>query len=390
MEEEKKKGAGWTKRYWWVPFAFIFMFLLAGGLYFISMMRQSAGKLAGGDNYDKFSANNAVYEDGAVASANTDFFALPGEEAAKPAVQAAATEKEGADLSPRDAADKADAAGSVQFATSGGGKAAPEASAQAGDELSLAAKLKARGSPLGGAGAQGSKSSGQARVTLFNNGPAAGTAASGSGTRGAGQVKGGKGGVLDALKGAFRSSVYGSRIASQDSAKNWIAKSFDATPEAELTIQYDEKMRTQLDVVNPNSIPQFLRDQDISAAGASSLKSSKVSAPGAVAEKEASADGEAGLAESLIPGMMNTMFSALTPKSKKGSDDSQDPLSKSDVGTSRGVDKQDTGTVDEYGYVSYGPADGFQTIYDSSGKFMGCTDNAAGLSIPSGSPGCPQ
>ena len=85
--------------------------------------------------------------------------------------------------------------------------------------------------------------------------------------------------MLSALKGAFRASFYGARIASHDSARSWIAKTFDATPEYDTAIQYDDKMRSKLDKINPDSIPKFLREQDVSAAEAKTLAAAEVGKP---------------------------------------------------------------------------------------------------------------
>ena len=147
----------------------------------------------------------------------------------------------------------------------------------------MSAKLQASSSLSGTGGRASSKTSGQAGTAAFEESGAV-TAVSSQQSRlnAAAPKRGGGSGVLESLKGAFRASIYGARIASADSAKGWIARSFDATPEATTTIQYEENMRSKLDVVNPNSIPQFLREQDISAGGARTLSTSKVSNPGPV------------------------------------------------------------------------------------------------------------
>jgi len=125
--------------------------------------------------------------------------------------------------------------------------------------------------------------------------------------------KSGGSAVLDALKGTFRASIYGARVASQDSAKSWIAKAFDTTPDYDTAIQYDENVRAKLDKINPNSIPNFLRDQDISAAEAKTLQASKVSAP--QVDKDAQSETKSYQPQtggsSLGGGMVNSMFSGL-------------------------------------------------------------------------------
>jgi len=50
------------------------VFLLAGGYFAITAMRQSAHKLAGGDNYNQLSANSAVYEGNASLPKEKNYF----------------------------------------------------------------------------------------------------------------------------------------------------------------------------------------------------------------------------------------------------------------------------------------------------------------------------
>ena len=56
---------------------------------------------------------------------------------------------------------------------------------------------------------------------------------------------------MNALKSAFKANLYGARLSSQDAAKGWIAKSFDATPEAETSIEYDPVEKPALTVTPP-------------------------------------------------------------------------------------------------------------------------------------------
>jgi len=86
----------------------------------------------------------------------------------------------------------------------------------------------------------------------------------------------GKVSALDSLKGAWKLSIYGARLASQDAAKSWTAKVFEGTPDEELSLEYDEKLKSSLDRVNPNSIPNFLKNQDIDLDPIKSLKPSDV------------------------------------------------------------------------------------------------------------------
>ncbi|MEI7528906.1 MAG: hypothetical protein WCK76_08170 [Elusimicrobiota bacterium] len=400
------KGTG-SKSYWWLPFACLFLFLLAGGYYAVTAMRQSAHKLAGGDSYNQLSANSAIYEGKVSVPKHDGFFdteedPLSGKRdeagadrmpAMKPLIdkdrgQAAAGEQGG------------QAVAAAEEDTGDGAAAAGKGARRGGGDGEMSAKLQAVSSFSGkGSGGNVSKTTGQGGAVAFQeNGAVAAVSAQQSGVRAAAPKRGGGGGVLESLKGAFRASIYGARIASADSAKNWISRSFDATPEAETTIQYEENMRSKLDVVNPNSIPQFLRDQDISAAGAKTLTTSKVSNPGldkeataAAAEKDKAEKDDS--AASMLSGMMGPMFgsSSLSPDTETPDTGEDENLSLTGTGKNGKAEDQPLlePVVDEFGYISYGDPNGTQVVFDSEGNLMGCTDNAAGMCLMAGAPGCP-
>lgn len=289
-EEEQEYGAEEssekkTKSYWWLSLVLIFLLLAGGGYYALTTVSQSAHQLAGGDSYGQLSANNAVYSGKAGAQQGGDFFAadeLEPAEAAGVAGAGAGPDKMKASggwkLSGRDTA-----AGVSAPAVSGAGEdeAGAENAAVSRDGETLEARLQAKAQgPRSGPGAQASRSSVNSHSEAFKDGgPAAGKPSVQRETSAAAPKKAAKGGVLDALKGAFRASFYGARIASHDSAKSWIARSFDASPEASMAIEYDEKMRAKLDRIDPNSIPKFLREQDVSAAEAKTLATSDVGKP---------------------------------------------------------------------------------------------------------------
>jgi len=84
--------------------------------------------------------------------------------------------------------------------------------------------------------------------------------------------------VLAALKNAFKMNLYGARQSSQDAARGWIAKTFDANQESRYSLGYDEKMK-DLDKVDPNAVPKYLREQNPEAGGANSLAVSDVGKP---------------------------------------------------------------------------------------------------------------
>ncbi|MCX5793790.1 MAG: hypothetical protein NTY45_16455 [Elusimicrobia bacterium] len=400
------KGKG-SKSCWWLPFACLFLFLLAGGYYAVTAMRQSAHKLAGGDSYNQLSANSAIYEGKASVPKHDGFFdseeepiAAAGNDAAgdrmppmKPLIdkdggQSSAAVQEGQQVPAAEGSSGEDADAAA--------RRAPKGQAERG---TMSDKLGAMNSFTGSRGGGGSKTSGPGGTAAFEeSGAVAAVSSQQNKVRAAAPKRGGGGGVLESLKGAFRASIYGARIASADSAKNWISRSFDATPEAETTIQYEENMRSKLDVVNPNSIPQFLRDQDISAAGAKTLTTSKVSNPGldkeataAAAEKDKAEKDDS--AASMLSGMMGPMFgsSSLSPDTEAPAADEDERLSLTGTGKNGKAEEEPLldPVVDEFGYISYGDPNGTQITFDDEGNLMGCTDNKAGMCLMAGAPGCP-
>lgn len=288
-EAQEEAGAGGKKNYWWLALSFLFLFLAGGGYYALTSMGKEAQKLAGGDSYNQLSANSAAYSRGSLEKAD-NYFSSDEEDplAARAEVAASAS-----------AADKRRALEARALAASGGGAASGSASVAGGGEESgdedapqagaarrgaFEGKLEARISGLGGLrGGGGAKSS-----AGFN--PGGEQSAGGAGVTagrpsvqretGAGAPKkAAPGGVLSALKGAFRASLYGARIASKDSARHWMARTFDASADVNTSLEYDEKMKASLDRIDPNSIPKFLRDQDITASDAKSLGVAEVGKP---------------------------------------------------------------------------------------------------------------
>ena len=275
-------GPKHARSYKWVSTAFVLLFLIVGGFVAWVTMKSAANKLTGGGKYNQLSANSAAYGGGPAAKAEKEegFFASEEELAkADPALK-----KELLD-------DSGNAAG--QSASDG---AALRASGQAGgaEGGNFSSGSGAR-SPASGSGFADRLFIKAISLGRLNGGPASKSAALGSeeadnnislrpaqpkdGAPGGGAVKGPKTSVMEALKSAFKANLYGARLASQDAAKGWIAKAFDANPDSPYSLEYDEKMKSKLDRVNPNSIPKFLREQDINATEAKSLGVSDVGKP---------------------------------------------------------------------------------------------------------------
>ncbi|OGR78001.1 MAG: hypothetical protein A2X32_11855 [Elusimicrobia bacterium GWC2_64_44] len=277
------------KRFWPAALALMLLVLAGGGYYALTGLDDTAHKLGGGSDYDRLSANSDVYDGTAGRGAkNSDFFPLDEEGARQAAYKAEGDAK----------LDRMNPA-----VIRGKGQLAAEASVSAGSpdipqpledvheskgvpreepqEGGMAEKLK--GKAYFAAGPGGKRSKGQSvggnTAAFEGTGALAGRASLQRETSQAKPRQAGKGGVMDSLKGAFRATFYGARLSSQDSARSWVSRAFDATPEAGTAIEYDEKMRSKLDRVNPDSIPSFLRDQDVNSAEAKRLATSEPGKP---------------------------------------------------------------------------------------------------------------
>ena len=95
----------------------------------------------------------------------------------------------------------------------------------------------------------------------------------------------------------------------------------------------------------------------------------------------------------MLSGMMGPMFgsSSLSPETEDTDTGEDDRLSLTGTGKNGKAEDQPLlePVVDEFGYISYGDPNGTQVVFDSEGNLMGCTDNAAGMCLMAGAPGCP-
>ncbi len=276
-----------AKGYKWVSLVLVFLFLGAGGFVAWFLMQNAAHKLAGGAKYVRLSGTPASYGTGVQAEQEQGFFASEEELAkADPSLKrelldtAAATGQAGRGTS-RTSASRAGGGGAAGGAAdgdiSGGSGSGGAASHGSGLENRLSARQGALGGPT--KGLPPSKAGGMERA---GGAGAASVRSAQSDTDKPG--RGGKGGpkpsVLEALKSAFKVNLYGARLASQDSAREWISRTFDANPGSRYSLDYpDEQMKAKLDRMNPDSVPHYLRDQSLDAAGARSLGASDVDKP---------------------------------------------------------------------------------------------------------------
>jgi len=284
-EEDEERGGFWfsfpglknIRNYKWLSTALVLAFLIVGGFVAWFTMKNAANKLTGGGNYNSLSANGASYGEGFAAKTEKEegFFASEEELAkADPAFKKELLDNPAAAALP--VSGKAGGAEGGNFNSGAGGGSGSRSSAQGSG---LSDRLNVRAIHLGQLnGGQASKAT-ALRPEEVRGGISAATAQSKNGAPGAGLAKGPKISVMEALKSAFKANLYGARLASQDSAKSWIAKAFDANHDAELSLEYDEKVKAKLDRVNPGSIPNFLRDQNMDATDAKSLGVSSVGKP---------------------------------------------------------------------------------------------------------------
>lgn len=400
--EEVEQAEDGKKSYWWLTLCLLLVFLAGGGYFALKAMRQSAQKLAGVEN-SSLSADSTVYTGDARSKADNVFAS----EEPAPAVKVGGSAlneklKPGwvkemvAESAAKGAASQASAPqGRQADETAQGGQSSAGASPNGG---SMSARLAAKASfgPHGGALASKTAAPSGAVGNFQSNGASVGKPSIQRKTTAAAPRKGGGGGVMDALKGAFRASFYGARLASQDAAKGWIAKSFDASPDAETSIQYDPKMKAKLDVVNPNSIPKFLRDQDMSAAEAKTLSTSEVGSPSM--DKDGTKDAldedsdyqNKKAAADLAKSMINPLFGGLSGLGDDSTTTETSDIAEDDEATTKRAQNPDAdpdlGNVDEYGNTTLSGDDGMNYIFDPDGKLLGC-DNGSMCILPGGD-GC--
>lgn len=336
-EEEDTPAGKKEKKFWLLSLGLILLLLVGGGFYAVTGMRQAAHKLGGGSDYEQLSANSSVYDGRAVgAASNVNYFPLDEDAARAQAAKAAGGGRINAALIRTRAELVAEANGKRPVQ----GTAADEQEEPSSDERTAAAasagqaamaeKLQVRASLSGGATGPGSAKKSAAAAAggtgaFQGNGTVIGRATAQRETNSSTPKGASRGSVMEGLKGAFKATFYGARLSSKDAARNWTARAFDGSAEAATAIQYDEELR-KLDKVNPDAIPGFLRDQDLSAAGAKTLAVSEVAKP--KIDKDGTKEALAGdkdyqSSKNMLSGsLINDMFKGLTGT---GSPPSQNP-----------------------------------------------------------------
>lgn len=391
-EEEETAAGKKEKKFWLLSLGLILLLLVGGGFYAVTGMRQAAHKLGGGSDYDQLSANSSIYDGGAGAARNADYFPLDEDAARAQAAKAAGGGRINAALIRTQAELVAEANGKRPVRETAAANEQEEppsderaAAAAPAEQAAMAGKLQARAFLSGGAmGSRSAKSSPAAAAggtgAFQGNGTVVGRATAQSETARGIPRQAGRSSVMEGMKGAFKATLYGARLSSKDAARSWTARAFDGSVEAAIAIQYDEEMR-KLDKVNPDSIPGFLRDQDLSAAGAKTLSASEVAKP--KIDKDATKEALAAdkdyqakkMAGELSGGMINNLFKGLPGTEPPTNNDKGGPPSGDPEGPSSFADPEDKQDATDAALADYVKTEGF-------GGECGCTADAPCCCLP--------
>ncbi|NLH39450.1 MAG: hypothetical protein GX445_05240 [Elusimicrobia bacterium] len=93
----------------------------------------------------------------------------------------------------------------------------------------------------------------------------------------------------ESLKNSYVASLSGAKDVSNDTARAWTSKAFESVGGMNKNIKYNDNANTALDKIDPNSIPAYLKDQEIDPKY-NSLKPSSVPEPGATKDDQATKD----------------------------------------------------------------------------------------------------
>lgn len=367
----------------------LFIFLLGGGYYLAIISKDSAHRIGGGNDYERMAKNSDDYnstvqtKDGASAFfdkndiSNMQKSDMSAEEMNNKLLHAGVREKAKENLSKGSSLSMASSIASERIDNTNA--AFFETQVQLGS--------------LSGAIADNSFSSGNYKAKLVNAEKPQEEAAAEADV---------ESGLLGALKGALRNSILGKRSASKDTAKDWIAKSFDGNAAAEYAIQYDEKMRHDLDYLDPKSMPQFLRQQEQDLDEGKKVDNSNVgdiaeltdydldeTKPLASISYETSHSSFDKVVDLVLPGMMNVIFTGLIPKYERPVKNPYDIVN-SNLSSGLPHDAPTMEAIDDEDLIVYGSKKGFQIVYDMHGNFIGCMDNVTYSFKVAGAPGCPR
>lgn len=385
-KKEEKKGAAVfsVKKYWKIQVFLLLIFLLGFGFLAYFLLGKQAHKLVGTDSYSELS-RNSYGENKSLVKKLIAYFSS--EEKTLTEERPDGFSFDNSSIASSQASENSKTSSSVSQ------ESVPGAVYQGGASSMSSSKLS---SSLGSSLASASLGKSKTELSNFTEGgknKAVGTTPADKANFSKGAYAQKKVSALDALKGAWKASLYGARLSSQDAAKSWTAKAFDSSPEAEMSLKYDEKMKSKLDRLNPNAIPQYLKDQNIEMEAMDSAKPSDVpdfTEDNGKKEKELNAEKEMKekLAQQFAGGMFNSMYG--NPSSNDKDEESaasslgiEEPESRAQLGP--------TVTTDEFGYIRVTGDDGMIQIFDpDSGAILGCEVPDAGMCVMPGAEGCPS
>ncbi len=385
-KEERKKGStGFLsyKRYWKAQLLLLLIFLLGFSFIAYFILGKQAYKLVGGDSYSELSRNS--YGEKSIFKKVISYFvsdeALVDEKKSleKPSFENSSVASAGKlDSGISSTENSAQTSGEVSFASRGSSMSSGArlaSSLHSGLASASSGKSKTELSSFSGNSKNLSVGTIKADKANFKNGLA----------------RQQKPSALEALKGAWKASLYGARLSSQDAAKSWTARAFDSSPEAESSLQYSQKMKSKLDTLNPNAIPKYLKEQNIEMDALSSVNPSEVpefDKDNSKKEEEMNASKEMRekLAQQISGGLFNSMYGG-QPSSGEDSILERMGIEQPDSEASLGPNV----TTDEYGSIRVTQDDGSIYIFDpDTGAIAGCEKPDEGFCFLPGAGDCPS
>jgi len=209
--------------------------------------------------------------------------------------------------------------------------------------------------------------------------------------------------ALDMLKSTYKTSLYAARDASNDTARQWIAKAFDGADDIKSSLEYNEKLRSKLDRINPNAIPAFLKDLSLDSEEMRSLKEASVPSFSKDDEETEKLKDEikSEMSDMIKNAMKNAAESSLNPmfnfwaNTQENNTDKNEPDNKrsrveSPSSTPSLGNSTLNVTVDEGGYIRVDNGDVIQIFDPNSGEIVGCEMPNEGIcALPGLNEKCP-
>jgi hypothetical protein len=176
--------------------------------------------------------------------------------------------------------------------------------------------------------------------------------------------------ALDMLKSTYKTTLYAARDASNDTARHWTAKAFEGASDIKSSLEYNEKLKSKLDRINPNAIPAFLKDSSLDSEEMKSLKEASV--PGFSKDDEETEKLKDEMKNEMSDMVKNAMKdaakSALNPMFNFGENRIIDQNEEKNLG--EGVSSSELIEVKTNDMIKY---------YDKDGKLLGCEIPAIGV-----------